>query len=87
MLQTETGFVATILYGGLIPRTGKPAAFASVFVIATLFVTAADLGYRLHTKLSDGRSFEASCAEDAWKEHVAGPFSQFVGSCYSMSSV
>lgn len=27
-IQQQTGFVATILYGGLIPRTGKVAAFA-----------------------------------------------------------
>lgn len=30
MIRERTGFVATILYGGLIPRTGKVAAFAYV---------------------------------------------------------
>lgn len=27
-IHEQTGFVATIMYGGLIPRTGKVAAFA-----------------------------------------------------------
>lgn len=54
--------------------------------VSSLYSSSSHTSYtccRLHTKLPDSRSFEASRSSEDWKERVAVPFSQFLGSCYS----